>query len=68
MVEKREKDPKNDLKRVRKYLSPSHAAQKCLTATFLKVFHRPKFAQKMSCHREALQGHAEKLWISRVIP
>ena len=38
-------DPKNDAKRVRKMLSPSQAALKFLTGTFLEVFHSPKFAK-----------------------
>ena len=40
------KDPKNDPKHDRKSFSPSQAALKYFTGTFLKVFHLPKFAQK----------------------
>ena len=41
------KDPKNDPKRVRKVFSPSQAAEKYFTSTFLRVFHRPNFAQQI---------------------
>ena len=43
--ENRDKDTENHPKRVRKVFSPSSAANKLFTGTFLKVFHRSKFAQ-----------------------
>ena len=50
--ENAKKDPKKDPQNV---VSPSLAAQKCLTGN--KKFHRPKFAQnKISFHRDDLQG------------
>ena len=52
------KDPKNDPKRVRRMLSPSHATEKFLTSTFLKVFSPTKICTKKKTlfHRDALQG------------
>ena len=54
------KDPKNDPKRDWNIFSPLRPTKNFSPPIFhqiLKVFHRPKFAQKkVFFHREALQG------------